>query len=42
MKLENKITLLIQLLKNKGIYFEKGLTNEELIAIEGDFDINPH
>ena len=39
MELGNKVELLIQLLKNKGIHFEKGLTNEELITVEADFDI---
>lgn len=31
--------LLIQLLKSRGIQFEKGLTNEELITVEANFDI---
>lgn len=38
MELENKMKLLIQLLKDKGIRFEKGLTDEELITIEADFN----
>ena len=39
MKLEDRIKLLIQLLKSRGIQFEKGLTNEELITVEANFDI---
>ena len=39
MTLEDKMKLLIQLLKNKGIQFAKGLTNEELITVEIDFDL---
>ena len=38
MTLEDKMKLLIQLLKNKGIQFTKGLTDEELITVEADFD----
>ena len=39
MKPENKIKLLIKLLKDKGLYFEKGLTDEELITVEAEFNI---
>ena len=39
MKLEDRKKLLIQLLKSRGIQFEKGLTNEELITVEANFDI---
>ena len=39
MKLEDRIKLLIQLLKSRGIQFEKGFTNEELITVEANFDI---
>jgi len=39
MTLDDKMKLLIQLLKDKGIQFVKGLTNEELIIIEADFDV---
>jgi len=38
MEIEDKVKLLIQLLKSKGVQFEKGLTNEELIAVETNFD----
>jgi hypothetical protein len=38
MTLEDKMKLLIQLLKNKGIEFAKGLTNDELKSVETNFD----
>jgi len=39
MKLEEKISLLIKLLKDRGIEFEKGLTKKELLTVETDFNV---
>jgi len=40
MKLETKINLLIRLLKNVGVRFEKGLSQSELETIESSFNFN--